>query len=1206
MRFVFIDSRINDIPNIISAFESDINYYVFDFYNDTFSDLKDKLTNDYESIGIIQHNTYSSTYKLLENSNDSVVENVTENDAELQTWSDYIDFLKWMYTNKNVVTIDLFACDLWDDSNWKYVIENVQLKNNIHIRASLNITGTGGNFILESDNFDTIGTYFTEDILQYKYAFGFQTYTGFEPYGNRYFEPYILPDGNPGTLTTNFATSTAIKFPTLSSSISNVKFVVSNGNAAVIRLTTGNAIILGTTANGGNPSQTIKNVLNSSTNVVKIVCNDTAFCAIYTVSNDSRKRVVHWGYYGASDIETIGTGNANFKNISTVQASLDLVDIIDIDINSSGAFAALSTSGVVYAWGDKATGGDPSNSTNISGTTGNPSLATLLSGTDATFGVCSRLICGQKHFGVISSNRYGTVWGNKISATSGGFIYNTSVTGVDDILLATDNLQNCIFLRIPESVNPFSVSVSNINTSGTVNTQSLFTGVTAKSRYIIQRMGIGRTASLITNTLSEYLWVYLDDGLRLISFGITTGQVFQTLTNDSTGLNYSNVSLFAATPSVITFRTTTGYKTFATQVDANVTNSIANIKDIEESLSLSIQPTLYYTFETSTKSGNTITNIGSSGTNFNLTLYNQANISSSIFKYGTSSLDLSGTTYFSSVGPSSFQTTPGFQYANLNSTLTITSGSNFSVSFWFYISNRGSGYPMIFHANDSYPGRIYVGLNPSGTNKLLIGCQGTPGLSQELFGGNIQTTNLELNTWHYIGWSVNGNTWTIRLNGGTSTLTGMTAPITNSFPYTSFAAELGSAGGSRHFNGYVDNFRFFNGSLTATDLTNLYNEPFDITGGVGFLKYNLNRELKLKPSSNTINVYGSGTAGTTALTEIYTNAVEAYTSSNAYAISQTSPSQYTLVEAITNANLKTTVAKQANTNVYFGPSGKGLFALEIPLNPAVSPSTLTINRSSTLSYYVSNPDLAAERWAKYALSTSNTSVVPIGSQYSTYDNISHTYIFNDVSFSTLGIKTLYIWSIVSDLCYNVLSFTVPIVDVEYPCFKEGSKILRMNPETDEEEYVPIECLCEGDLIKTYQSGYKAIFHIGRKTIENPVDDTDKRNRLYVFKKSNIPWMTEDLCITGEHCTLHRKLSHEFEENVIKHMGDIYITEYQYRVPACIDERAVPYEGTGPATIWHFALENHNIYHNYGVYANGLLVESCSIQYLTELSNMEFV
>jgi len=40
------------------------------------------------------------------------------------------------------------------------------------------------------------------------------------------------------------------------------------------------------------------------------------------------------------------------------------------------------------------------------------------------------------------------------------------------------------------------------------------------------------------------------------------------------------------------------------------------------------------------------------------------------------------------------------------------------------------------------------------------------------------------------------------------------------------------------------------------------------------------------------------------------------------------------------------------------------------------------------------------------------------------------------------------------------------------------------------------------------------------------------------------------------------------------------------------------------TIYHLALENENYFSNYGIYANGLLVESCSKRYLKELSGME--
>jgi hypothetical protein len=41
-------------------------------------------------------------------------------------------------------------------------------------------------------------------------------------------------------------------------------------------------------------------------------------------------------------------------------------------------------------------------------------------------------------------------------------------------------------------------------------------------------------------------------------------------------------------------------------------------------------------------------------------------------------------------------------------------------------------------------------------------------------------------------------------------------------------------------------------------------------------------------------------------------------------------------------------------------------------------------------------------------------------------------------------------------------------------------------------------------------------------------------------------------------------------------------------------------------IYHIALEHHDILMNYGIYANGLLVESCSERNLRELSNMRIL
>jgi hypothetical protein len=196
---------------------------------------------------------------------------------------------------------------------------------------------------------------------------------------------------------------------------------------------------------------------------------------------------------------------------------------------------------------------------------------------------------------------------------------------------------------------------------------------------------------------------------------------------------------------------------------------------------------------------------------------------------------------------------------------------------------------------------------------------------------------------------------------------------------------------------------------------------------------------------------------------------------------------------------------------------------------------------------------------------------------------------------------------VKDSSDNVLSNAMEIIgSIIYPCFLQGSKILRLDPETDEEEYIAVEKLRKGDIIRTATCGYKAVAFIGKATLKRPADDPDRKNRIYKFqdKQKRHP----PLFITGEHCLLYREkdISREKRREVRDYMGDDYITEIYHRIPAFLDDSGEPYIGSGPVTIWHFALEHNNLYNNYAVYANGILVETCSIDFLMNRSNMELV
>ena len=174
-----------------------------------------------------------------------------------------------------------------------------------------------------------------------------------------------------------------------------------------------------------------------------------------------------------------------------------------------------------------------------------------------------------------------------------------------------------------------------------------------------------------------------------------------------------------------------------------------------------------------------------------------------------------------------------------------------------------------------------------------------------------------------------------------------------------------------------------------------------------------------------------------------------------------------------------------------------------------------------------------------------------------------------------------------------------------PCFLEGSKILSLVE--GKETYVPIETLQNGDLVKTGRDGYKKIELIGKGNITNFGNNERTEERLYKCSTEKYPELTEDLYITGFHSILVNTLTNIQREKIMNYMGDLYVTDGKYRLIACADERAEPWDSEGQFTIWHIALENADERMNYGIYANGgLLVETCSINFLKNHSNMSVV
>jgi hypothetical protein len=251
-------------------------------------------------------------------------------------------------------------------------------------------------------------------------------------------------------------------------------------------------------------------------------------------------------------------------------------------------------------------------------------------------------------------------------------------------------------------------------------------------------------------------------------------------------------------------------------------------------------------------------------------------------------------------------------------------------------------------------------------------------------------------------------------------------------------------------------------------------------------------------------------------------------------------------------------------------------------------------------YYYSNETDASNNINEIALlsgtplTIGNVTIGSIGSYT--------TWTVANGSYADVGNSYNNGYELFSELNNNYYYYLYPTAP---PCFLEGTELLCQINEL--EKYVPIEKITKGMLVKTYKHGFVQVDCIGKSKIYNPNNDKRFLNRLFKCSKEVYPELTHDLFITGCHSLLVDQITPQQYEKTIEHLNELFLTDQKYRLIACVDERSEPWEEEGVFTVWHLALESNNLYTNYGVYVNGgLLVETCSINRLRNLSGMELV
>jgi hypothetical protein len=174
-RLVLIDSRVNDLDTVVRSLLADTKYVVVEFEIDTLETIQAKIDLlgplSFESVAIFQENYEMATYQFVQSFGQAVLENVAEVDGQLASWAQFSGLLSYFKNSLKALNIDLLGCNIYSNQNWRFVIDKLSTDLGISIQSSNDETGNenlGGNWILESNNSNLIGSYFSEYIKQYK------------------------------------------------------------------------------------------------------------------------------------------------------------------------------------------------------------------------------------------------------------------------------------------------------------------------------------------------------------------------------------------------------------------------------------------------------------------------------------------------------------------------------------------------------------------------------------------------------------------------------------------------------------------------------------------------------------------------------------------------------------------------------------------------------------------------------------------------------------------------------------------------------------------------------------------------------------------------------------------------------------------------------------------------------------------------------
>ena len=174
--------------------------------------------------------------------------------------------------------------------------------------------------------------------------------------------------------------------------------------------------------------------------------------------------------------------------------------------------------------------------------------------------------------------------------------------------------------------------------------------------------------------------------------------------------------------------------------------------------------------------------------------------------------------------------------------------------------------------------------------------------------------------------------------------------------------------------------------------------------------------------------------------------------------------------------------------------------------------------------------------------------------------------------------------------------------ISVQCYLKGTKILTYIDE--KEVWVNIENLKPSDLVKTYKNGFIRVKNIGWSQMQNSIHLNP--NKLFKIEKNKLPELTEDLYVSGKHSRLVDELTQEQISSTLKIWSKLQQINDKYLLMACVDELFTDVKDENIYDMYQIILQSDSPSQQYGIYANGLLSESMSIQTFERKKQMKLL